>query len=265
MSLPNPLRVTPTMRRMQESRFAKDLRVLGVVSSTQRILADLLAKDAPDGTVVCADEQKEGRGRRGTRWVSPNAQGLLVSALVRPTPDITLRPWLTTATGLAICDAVETCGVAATLKWPNDVLVGREKIAGCLIEVNDDGVLIGIGLNVNGRADELPREAAIPATSLRLATGESHAREPLLAALLDALAGRLAQIESGRLDALEAAFRERDALRGAHATVRSGDTLIEGTILHAHPVEGLCIRLDDGTTESVPAAHAHVLRVTFPS
>ena len=146
------------------TRFT-DVRWLAEVDSTNRLAADLARAGAADGTVVGAEHQTAGRGRRGRRWESEAGSSLLVSVILRPAP-----PLVTLAAGVAAAHACRAvAGVTATLKWPNDVLVGETKVGGILSElVADpgslgDAVVVGLGLNVDWRSPLPPGAAALGA------------------------------------------------------------------------------------------------------
>jgi BirA family biotin operon repressor/biotin-[acetyl-CoA-carboxylase] ligase len=162
-----------------------------VVASTGSTNADLLARGGPEGQVLVAEEQTAGRGRAGRTWVSVPGASLTFSVLLRPSsvPPAS-RGWLPLLTGVAVAAAVRSAaGVAAVLKWPNDVLVGDRKLAGILAEQSSagDAVVVGVGLNVATPPDALPVSPnGLPATSL-LVEGAAVASEPLLAEILRCL------------------------------------------------------------------------------
>jgi BirA family biotin operon repressor/biotin-[acetyl-CoA-carboxylase] ligase len=164
---------------------------LRVVSSTGSTNADLLARGGPEGQVLAAEEQTAGRGRGGRTWVSRPGASLTFSVLLRPvTVSPSLRGWLPLLTGVAVAAGVRSAsGVAAGLKWPNDVLVGDRKLAGILAEQSTDGdtVVVGVGLNVATEERELPvSPTGLPATSL-LVEGADVGREAVLAEILRSL------------------------------------------------------------------------------
>jgi BirA family transcriptional regulator, biotin operon repressor / biotin---[acetyl-CoA-carboxylase] ligase len=166
-------------------------RSIRTVASTGSTNADLLAAGGPEGQVLAAEMQTAGRGRAGRTWVSRPGASLTFSVLLRPSSvPPSARGWLPLLTGVAVVAAVRSAsGVAATLKWPNDVLVGDRKLAGILAEQTPDGaaVVIGIGLNAAINAAALPvSPTGLAATSL-LAEGADVGREPLLVEILRAL------------------------------------------------------------------------------
>ena len=164
--------------------FGREYRYVESCPSTQR----LLGPDDAEGTVAVAEEQTEGRGRLGRRWHAPAGTSILCSILLRPAAPPERLPELTLVAARACADAVtRQTGLAATVKEPNDVLIGGRKAAGILGEAKEGYVVLGIGINVNVAASELPRRVEIPATSLLEESGGRVPRAPLLAVLLERL------------------------------------------------------------------------------
>jgi BirA family transcriptional regulator, biotin operon repressor / biotin---[acetyl-CoA-carboxylase] ligase len=162
-------------------RLGRPYRFVEECSSTQR----LLDPDGPEGATVAADLQTHGRGRLGRTWEAPAGRALLFSVLLRPGPPMALWPELSLVAGGAVAAALHAeAGVSAELGHPNDVLVEGRKLAGILPEASAGRVRLGIGVNVNQVAGELPRETSKPPTSLHVETGREWPRAPLLAAIL---------------------------------------------------------------------------------
>ncbi|MGB9281555.1 MAG: biotin--[acetyl-CoA-carboxylase] ligase [Pseudonocardiaceae bacterium] len=203
------------------------LDVVASVPSTNTALAASARQDAPDRAVLVAEHQSAGRGRAARSWIAPPRSGLALSVLLRPTEVPQDRwSWLPLLVGVALCRTVSTLGeVPAVLKWPNDLLLGADqrKAAGILAEVVPEGpaVVVGIGLNVTLRPDELPVPSA---TSLAIEQAACTDRDPLLRALLRALDSELRQwcqhkgdpISSG----LREAYRQRCATLGEQVRVQ---------------------------------------------
>lgn len=159
-------------------------REVRVVPETGSSNADLVARAAEDeGVVLVAEYQSAGRGRLDRTWTAPPRSGLFFSVLLRPTDVPVARwGWLPLLAGVAAAEAVtRVSGVDVRLKWPNDLMVGERKLAGILAEQAGDAVVLGIGLNVSLREDELPVPGAI---SLALAGAATTDRGPLLRAVL---------------------------------------------------------------------------------
>jgi BirA family biotin operon repressor/biotin-[acetyl-CoA-carboxylase] ligase len=169
--------VEPLLR----GRLGRPYRFVAECASTQREID----ANAAEGTTVATDHQTHGRGRLGRVWEAPPGTGLLFSVLLRPGAPMALWPELSLVAGDAVAAALrEQTGVAAELGRPNDVLVGGRKVAGILAEATSGRVRLGIGVNVNQTADELPAETPKTPTSLRAETGSEWPRAPLLAAIL---------------------------------------------------------------------------------
>jgi len=164
-----------------QGRLGRPYRFVEECASTQR----LLEPDEAEGTTAATDHQTQGRGRLGRAWQTPPGRALLFSVLLHPRPPQAIWPELSLVAGDAVASALrEHAGVAAELSHPNDVLIGRRKVAGILAEASVGRVVLGIGINVNQTDEELPAETPKPATSLHLETGREWPRAPLLAAVL---------------------------------------------------------------------------------
>lgn len=237
----------------EKGRGAPEIVRLGVVDSTQTVAFALAAEGAPDRTVVVADHQSRGRGRRARSWYDEPGASLLLSILVRPRLAFPLLPTLSLATGVAVAETLaRSAGLAARLKWPNDVLVSGRKIAGVLLESRIDGaeppsvapsdvgaerpatVAVGVGINV--AQTRFPPELEDTATSVARERGRPVDRDTLLATLLeafDAWRGRLeaAGFEPVRQRWLELAdtLGRRVILGGVTATAVGLD--VDGALL----------------------------------
>jgi BirA family biotin operon repressor/biotin-[acetyl-CoA-carboxylase] ligase len=159
------------------------VEVVSSVTSTNAVVAERARAGEPAGLCLVAEEQSEGRGRLDRTWVSPPRAGLTFSVLLRPVGQ--QLGWVPLLGGLAVVRAIrEQTGVDAVLKWPNDVLVGERKAAGLLAESVDGAVVLGVGLNVTTKADELPHAMA---TSLGLEGASTTDRDTILRAVLRGL------------------------------------------------------------------------------
>ena len=186
LAVPDSLSSEAVVPRLR-GRFGRPYEHVGSTASTQL----LLAADAPEGALVAAEEQTQGRGRLGRRWLAPAGTSLLCSLQLRPDVPSERLPELTGVAAQAVAETIAAvAGVQPALKFPNDVLVGGRKVAGVLAEAREGRVVLGIGINVNVDEDELPLEVDTPATSLLVEIGTELDRAELLAELLERLERR---------------------------------------------------------------------------
>lgn len=158
------------------------------VDSTNNQARRLAEKGAPEGTLVIAETQTAGKGRRGRSWISPPGTGIWFSLILRPDILPAFAPMLTLVTALSVADAVEeVCHLPAKIKWPNDIVLSGRKICGILTEMSAEAeqvhyVVTGIGINANMK--EFPEEIAKTATSLYLESGSPVRRSHVAAAVM---------------------------------------------------------------------------------
>ncbi len=230
---------------------------LRLTDSTNERARALAAAGAPHGTLVTAEQQSAGRGRQGRRWSAPPGSALLMSLVLRDPQR--LLPLM------AAVAVSEVAGPRALIKWPNDIVVAEAgasrpslaKLAGILVEarLQDDWAVLGIGLNVAVRIEDLPPElqpGAVPAGALPAATlGLPRTQiEPTLEKLLRALERRLGGLAADTL----AAWRARDALLGRAISWSSGSGTARG-------IDGegrLVVERADGTRSALPAGEVHL-------
>ena len=215
---------------------------LRCIDSTNARARTLALAGAPHGTLVTAGEQLAGRGRQGRTWVAPAGRALLASLVLRDVP-----PLLALASALAVADIA---GADARIKWPNDVLVDGRKVAGILAEgrPQEGWAVLGIGVNVAVRAEDLPPELAGRAAGLGL---DPAAIEPMLASRLTALERRLVQDARATRDD----YRARDALRGRAVRWDHG----EGVAAGIDDDGRLLVELAEGGTAALDAGEVHLL------
>jgi BirA family biotin operon repressor/biotin-[acetyl-CoA-carboxylase] ligase len=170
------------------------------VDSTQATAFALAADGARDGTVVVADYQASGRGRRGRAWEAAPGQSLLATILLRPRLPAAQWPAYSLVAAVAVAETLaRTAALAARLKWPNDVLIAGRKIAGILLESRTPGdaasavVAVGIGINLAQRA--FPAALSARATSVAIEVGRVVGRDTMLSALLDTFDGWRGRLE----------------------------------------------------------------------
>ena len=227
------------------------------VDETGSTNADLLAAaraGAPAGSALCADHQTAGRGRLGRRWQAPPGSSLLVSLLFHADGPEGLHRF-TQAVGLAAVDACRAvAGVEATLKWPNDVLVGARKLAGILAETapvsRGIAVVVGIGMNVTW-PPSIPDDLAETMTALNLERGEPVDREAVLAAMLTALDATDWAVVHDR-------YRAALSTLGRQVRVEQVGDVVEGVAVDVRPDGRLVVRTPSGEREITTGDVVHL-------
>jgi len=201
--------------------------------STNSDLAALARDGAPEGTVVVADAQSAGRGRLGRSWVSAPGLNLYMSVLLRPEIVPAAAPQLSLVAGLAVAAALDECGLAPRIKWPNDVLLDRRKVCGILTEIDGEAdrvrhVVVGIGVNLNSTLEHFPEELHDKATSVYLTGGRAVDRAEFAARLLSELEDRYRTFHAYGFGALAPEWNARAAMVGAHVSVSGAGEPISG-------------------------------------
>jgi BirA family biotin operon repressor/biotin-[acetyl-CoA-carboxylase] ligase len=222
------------------------------VNSTMTLAARLARDGCESGAVVGADGQVAGIGRHGHTWHSEAEAGLYVSIVLRLAVDVRSLPIVMLALGLAAQQAVsQASGLAADLRWPNDVLVGGKKCAGILAQLEGDAIIAGIGINVNHTV--FPTEIEPLATSLKLAGGPV-AREDLLVALLQAVDECCHVLAVDGADAVLRLFAKASSYaQGRRVRVEQDGAIIEGVTCGLDASGFLRVRGNDGRETTILA------------
>ena len=240
-------------------RFGAPHRHFRSVDSTNAQLKQLALAEAPGGTVVTADEQTAGRGRRGNQWFAPAGACLLYSALLRPF-DADRGPVLPLTVPIAVCEAAEAVApVRCQVKWPNDVWIDERKVAGVLVEARpeEDWAVIGVGLNVAIREEDFPaelRETAISLLPTEAEGGLAAGGAPGVTRALRALNESLDRWTDASTDETLSAFRARDALSGRRISWDGGEGVAAAIDEHGH----LVVEIAGGERITLGAGEVHL-------
>lgn len=203
------------------------------IDSTNNFAKKLAAEGYPEGTVVIAERQTAGRGRRGRQWQSEPGQGIFMSLILRPVLPVKELSRITLIIAVAIVDTLNEVGIKSGIKWPNDVLINGRKIAGILTEaVTDmDGIeyiVTGVGLNVNTLTQDFPEEFRSIATSVQEEAGRLIPRVELLRGLLLQLENRYQQLISGGFSEILEKVRSLSIVIGRDIQIDSVNGITSG-------------------------------------
>ncbi len=234
------------------------------IDSTNTRARELARQGAPHGTVLIADHQTGGRGRRGRSFHSPAGVGIYMSVILRPGCKPQQIMHLTCAAAVAMCDAVErVSGLRPGIKWTNDLVCGTRKIAGVLTELgfdscgNVDLAVVGIGINCCQEGSDFPEEIRHIAGSLTSVTGKEIDRAKVAAAMIDALYRMDAQLLTEK-DTMLAQYRRDCITLGQEVSLVRGDEIRHGKALDIDEEGALVVRFSDGHTEIVNSGEVSV-------
>lgn len=224
--------------------------VLDCAESTNTLLRQWAKDGNPEGTLLLTDHQTAGRGRRGRHFHSPKGTGLYMSLLLRPTFGLEQSVYLTTACAVCAAEAVETLGVSLGIKWVNDLYKDGKKVAGILTEATENGIIVGIGLNLYAPTEGFPKELSGIATHI-FDTETADLKNRLAAEWANRFWTEYEVLDSGHfLDR----YRARSVLLGKPITVLRADGDIPAVAkaindrceLVVETIDGKCLTLSSG-------------------
>jgi BirA family biotin operon repressor/biotin-[acetyl-CoA-carboxylase] ligase len=279
LSEPTPLEAGSAPLTAESIRRFLSTAVLGRVEieihpeigSTNARARDLAQTGAPEGTLVLAESQTSGRGRLGRSWHSPAGRNLYFTLILKPPCGPAEAALIPLTAGLAGAEAIgRLTGTQPEVKWPNDLMLGGRKIAGILSEMECRGVVVrfvvlGVGLNVNMTAADLPPELAAQAGSLRLALGRPFDRAKVLAAFLNRLETRYRTLVSGGRAELLADYRQVCQTLGSRVQYALENELVTGTAEEIDGEGNLLVRREaDGRMIRITAGDVSLLAARRP-
>lgn len=255
ISSPDRLFAFEITRDLGTRILAKKVYYFDSLSSTMDVAMKLALDGSPEGTLVIAESQTQGRGRLGRAWVSPKYKGIYLSLILRPKMLPSRASLLTLLCAVSLCEAIKKiCDVETQIKWPNDIWLSNKKVGGILTELNAEMdavnfVIAGIGLNVNNDKKSLVSGA----TSLREHKDESLDRIHLLQEILRRIETNylLLQEKDGR--GLVEKARTYSLTLGRRVRVYVRKEQVEGEALDIDTDGGLLLRKDSGVVEKVMA------------
>lgn len=244
--------------------WADRIHCFDVLDSTNTRLKELSLQGAPHGTVLIADRQSAGRGRRGRSFHSPEGMGIYLSVLLRPNCPPEQLMHLTCATAVAMCHGLETgAGVQCGIKWTNDLVVNRRKLAGILTELllgadgAVTGAIVGIGVNCLQQPTDFPEELREMATSVACLTASPPCRARIAAAMIASLHTMNDTLFSRR-ETMLAQYRTHCVTLGQSVSLLRGDSVRHGRALDIDECGALIVEFPDGHREHIDSGEVSV-------
>ncbi len=228
-----PLNINLLEQRVEMLPLVRKIVYLDETTSTNDLAKQLSKKGEYFGTLIIAERQTAGRGRRTKRWFSIEGRGLYFTLIIE-VPVIQNLQLLTLAAGVAVAGAIEAvCGLNPGLKWPNDVYVNDKKLAGILTESISGGsgsmiVILGVGINVNHEPDDFTEDLSGTATSLKILTEKVVSREDILVEFLKRLTYVYQEIIEGKGAEVIKLWLEKALFIGKEVIVTRKNTTIRG-------------------------------------
>ena len=219
---------------------------------------------ADEGVCVIARQQTAGRGRHGRTWVSAKDAGLYFSIVLRPKLELKDLPLITLMTGVAVHETLSELGIAADIKWVNDILVGEKKICGILAETTDtpSGLAVIVGIGINVRTSNFPPEIADTATSIEESVPGAVATGDLVESLTANLMNFYDMLTVEPRSVLDEWSRRSTYFSGKHVRVVLESEAVMGVTEGLESNGALRVRRDDGDIAIIQAGDVEQLRTT---
>ncbi|WP_276351553.1 biotin--[acetyl-CoA-carboxylase] ligase [Cohnella caldifontis] len=257
---PSRLSLHDLLPKLTTRSFGRNLKLYEEVGSTQDELRKLAAEGAPEGTLVIAESQTQGRGRMGRSWLSPPGKGVWMSLLLRPQVPLVFTPQLTLLAAVALSRAiVRVVPLDIGIKWPNDLLVNGRKISGILLEsaAEDERlkyVAVGIGISANLDEEDYPEELRTKAVSLKTASGRPVDRASLIAAAMEEFENLYALYQQEGFAPIRMLWEAHSVTLHRPAALLTPQGVVEGVPEALDDSGGLKVRLKDGSLRTVYSA-----------
>lgn len=256
----------PLKKKLAGKLLGHPLYYFDEIGSTNDEAFRLGAKGAPEGTVVIADAQTAGKGRLQRVWHSPAGANIYTSVILRPAFEPARAPQVSIAAGLAVAETIhDYFQGGAQLKWPNDVLIGGKKVCGILAQMKMAGagidfVVVGIGMNVNGRREQFPKDIEGIATSLAIEAGNAFSRQDLIFRLYENLTKWYKSLLHRGFEPVREAWLALSPMIGRAVQVAYGEETIGGIAVGLAEDGSLMLRTNEQTTLRVTAGDATIIK-----
>ena len=236
--------------------IGKEIHYFREVDSTNEVAKKLAREGAPEGTIIIAESQSRGKGRRGKKWISPLG-GAWLSIILRPNTLPINAPQLTFIAGVAAAQTIkDEYGLDAGIKWPNDVLIDNKKVCGVLTEISTeidtiDYIVTGIGIDANIDVNLLPPELRDTTTSIKSELDHDISRMILVQKFLGNFETMYDEFNKGNFQEILRKWRQLSKTIGRQVEIRKGTEFIRGEAVGVNSKGALILELEDGTLQKI--------------
>lgn len=242
--------------KLNTTYIGKEIHYFREVDSTNEVAKKLAREGAPEGTIIIAERQRKGKGRRGKTWISPLG-GAWMSIILRPNTLPINAPQLTFTAGVAAAQTIkDEYDLDVGIKWPNDILIDNKKVCGILTEINTendsiDYIVTGIGIDANIDVNLLPPELRDTTTSIKSELDHDISRMILVQKFLGNFEAMYDEFNKGNFDKILRKWRQLSKTIGSNVEIRKGTEIIRGEAVGVNSKGALIIELKDGTLRKI--------------
>jgi BirA family biotin operon repressor/biotin-[acetyl-CoA-carboxylase] ligase len=242
--------------KLNTNYIGKEIHYFREVDSTNEVAKKLAREGAPEGTIIIAESQSRGKGRRGKKWISPLG-GAWLSIILRPNTLPINAPQLTFIAGVAAAQTIkDEYGLDAGIKWPNDVLIDNKKVCGVLTEISTeidtiDYIVTGIGIDANIDVNLLPPELRDTTTSIKSELDHDISRMILVQKFLGNFETMYDEFNKGNFQEILRKWRQLSKTIGRQVEIRKGTEFIRGEAVGVNSKGALILELEDGTLQKI--------------
>ncbi|HTX61711.1 MAG TPA: biotin--[acetyl-CoA-carboxylase] ligase [Methanobacterium sp.] len=254
--VPNLLLPYEIKKNLKTKFLGRNIHFFKEVDSTNDVARELADEGAEEGSIIVAESQRSGKGRRGKKWISPSG-GVWMTIILRPDVEPSKAPQLTLVTGVAVAETLDQeCGLNIGIKWPNDILIGDKKVSGILTEVKTkngkvDYVLVGIGIDLNMDVSIFPPELRGGATSLKTELDREIRGAELVQRFLQRFEYYYTEFCNGNFRDILNQWRRLSSTIGTYVEVHKKGRTVHGEAVGVNKDGKLILELDDGTLRKV--------------
>lgn len=252
-------------RDLSTTYIGNNLHIYKEVTSTNDVAKKFVDDDAPEGTVILAEQQTAGRSRKRTDWASPEG-GIYMTIILKPEITLLEASKLTIVTGVALAKTLhDKFNIDAGIKWPNDILIGSKKICGILTEAVTDfdkikAVLIGVGIDLNIDYEDIPDYLKDMVTSVKEETDEEHKRTEILKVFFKVFEEFYDEFKKGNFKYIISEWRRLSSTTGNRVKVYKDGKALEADAVGIDTQGALIVELDDGNLERITSGECKILK-----